>query len=114
MIRLTAMALVAAVRIMQLVLARDGTLDRPATDVIEPGLVPLASALQHKLEGKTQAQKNPHPHGSLAWLSWIIAHLGGWNGYKSERPPGPITIGNGWKDFHAIAEGWNLRNVCMP
>lgn len=111
LIKLSAMAMVAAVRIMQLVLARDGALPRPASDVIAPELVPVATALQRELEGKTEAQKNPHLHGSLAWLSWIVARLGGWKGYKSERPPGPITMGHGWKQFQAIAHGWALRDV---
>ncbi len=109
LIKLAAMATVAAVRIMQLVLARDGAFERPASDVMMPELLPLAIALLRQLEGKTQAQKNPHPHGSLAWLAWIIARLGGWNGYKSERPPGPITMSNGWRRFEAISQGWTLR-----
>ncbi len=110
LIKLAAMATVAAVRIMQLVLARDGALERPASDVVRPELLPLARALQRDLEGKTRAQKNPHPPDSLAWLAWIIARLGGWNGYKSERPPGPITMTNGWKQFEAAAHGWTLRH----
>jgi hypothetical protein len=111
LIKLSALAMVAAVRIMQLVLARDGTLARPASDVIAPDRVAVAEALVRELEGKTAAQKNPHEHGSLAWLSWIIARLGGWKGYKSERPPGPITMGHGWKQFEAIAHGWDLKDV---
>ena len=110
LIKLAAMATVAAVRVMQLVLARDGTCERPASDVLKPALVALAIALQHKLEGKTAAQKNPHEQGSLAWLSWIIARLGGWNGYKSERPPGPITMRHGLDRFEAIAYGWSLNH----
>jgi hypothetical protein len=109
LIKLAAMATVAAVRVMQLVLARDGTAERPASDVMAPPLMPLASALQRQLEGKTEAQKNPHRHGSLAWLAWIIARLGGWNGYKSERPPGPITMRRGWDRFEAISYGWILK-----
>ena len=106
---LVALAMLAAVRIMQLVLARDGALARPATDVLAAELVPFASSVQARLEGKTVAQKNPHPHGSLAWLAWIIARLGGWNGYKSERKPGPITMRNGWNRFEAMADGWTLK-----
>lgn len=109
LMNLTAMACVAAVRIMQLVLARDGAGGRPASDVMADTLLPLATALQRDLEGKTKAQKNPHPHGSLAWLSWIVARLGGWNGYKSERPPGPITMRNGWNQFEAMAHAWKLK-----
>ena len=85
--KLAAMALVAAVRIMQLVLARDGGGGRPASDVLDPELLAFARALLHELEGKTAKQKNPHLDGTLAWLAWIIARLGGWNGYPSERVP---------------------------
>ncbi len=49
LIKLAAMATVAAVRIMQLVLARDGALERPASDVVRPELLPLARALQRDL-----------------------------------------------------------------
>lgn len=113
--KLVALASIAAVRIMQLVLARDGAGGRPASDVLEAELLPLASALQRQLEGKTEAQKNPHEPASLPWLAWIIARLGGWKGYKSERKPGPITMSNGWKRFEAIADGWRLsHDVCMP
>ena len=31
--------------------------------------------------------------------------------YPSERPPGPITMRNGLKRFHAIAEGFALANL---
>lgn len=109
LIKLAAMATVAAVRVMQLVLARDGEGERPASDVIAASLVAPAKALQAKLEGKTEAQKNPHPQGSLAWLAWIVARLGGWNGYKSERPPGPITMRRGLDRFEAISYGWTLK-----
>ena len=109
LMKLAAMALVAAVRIMQLVLARDGGGGRPASDVLDPELLPFARALLHELEGKTAKQKNPHLDGTLAWLAWIIARLGGWNGYPSERPPGPITMHNGWQQFKSMQQGWALH-----
>jgi hypothetical protein len=111
---LAAIAMIAATRIMQLVLARDGTVDRPATDVVAADQLPMLDALQISLEGKTAKQKNPHARHSIAWLAWIIARLGGWTGYVSERPPGPITMRRGWHRFEQMAQGWNLRNVCMP
>lgn len=109
LMRLTAMATVAAVQVMQLVLAREGS-ERPASDVIAPELLTPAAALVARYEGRTAAQKNPHPHGSLAWLSWLIARLGGWTGYRSERPAGPITMRRGWDRFHAIVQGWTLKH----
>jgi hypothetical protein len=112
--KLAAIAMIAATKIMQLVLARDGTVDRPATDVVAADQLPMLEALQVRLEGKTVKQKNPHATHSIAWLAWIIARLGGWTGYASERPPGPITMRRGWYRFEQMAQGWNLRNVRTP
>ena len=66
-----------------------------------------------KLEGKTLKQKNHHPPDSLAWATWAIARLGGWTGYATERPPGPITMLEGFKRFAAIAQGFALAKALM-
>jgi hypothetical protein len=102
---LAALATGAAVRIIQLVDARDGS-SRPASDVANAEQIAAAAALCPGLEGKTERQRNPHAAGSLAWMSWIIARLGGWNCYY--KPPGPKTMRDGWKRFAAIAEGFAL------
>jgi len=107
LIKLVAMASIAAARVMQLVQARDGS-TRPATDAVAERLLPLIARLQCKLEGNTAAQKNPHPPGSLQWLAWVIARLGGWKGYASERPPGPITMHHGWTRFQNYADAWDM------
>jgi hypothetical protein len=112
--KLAAIAMIAATKIMQLVLARDGTVDRPAIDVVAPDQLPMLETLLTSLEGKTAKQKNPHPKHSIAWLAWIIARLGGWTGYASERPPGPITFRRGWGRFEQMAYGWGLRDVRTP
>ena len=98
--------------------ARDGG-PRPATDVIDPALLPAAEAIGPTLEGKTERQKNPHPVNSLAWLSWIIARLGGWNCYY--KPPGPKTMRAGWAQFETMAVGFVVAttlqaksNVSIP
>jgi hypothetical protein len=92
LMNLAALALVAAARTIQLVDARDGSA-RPATDVIAAEEMEAAAAISAALEGATERQKNPHPTGSLAWLSWIAARLGGWNCYY--KPPGPKTMARG-------------------
>jgi len=56
---LAAIAMIAATKIMQLVLARDGTVNRPATDVVAADQLPMLEALQVRLEGKTAKQKEP-------------------------------------------------------
>jgi hypothetical protein len=107
LVKMVALALIAAAKVVQLVQGRRAS-PRPATDVIAPDQLPLVDRLQHKLEGRTQAQKNPHPRGSLPWLSWVIARLGGWKGYASERPPGPITMHHGWTRFQTYLDAWSL------
>jgi len=97
--------LAAATRTMQLVDARGGS-PRPATDVVDASVLPAAEAIAPTLEGKTARQQNPHPPQSLAWLSWIIARLGGWNCYY--KPPGPKTMRAGWAQFAAMAAGFAL------
>ena len=92
--QLAAAGLVASVRIMQLVDARDGS-PRPATDVIDAAEIPTVAAIGATLERGTKRQQNPWEKGSLAWLAWIAARLGGWNCYY--RPPGPKTMSNGWR-----------------
>jgi hypothetical protein len=105
---LAALATGAAVRIIQLVDARDGS-SRPAGDVASPQQIAAAAALCPSLEGRTERQRNPHAMGSLAWISWIIARLGGWNCYY--KPPGPKTMRDGWQRFAAIAEGFALAQA---
>jgi hypothetical protein len=114
LMKLIAVAAKAACVTMQLVQARDGGNRRPASSVFAPSEIETLEALNPRLEGKTKKQKNPHPEYSLAWAAWIIARLGGWDGYPSSRPPGPITFKNGIKHFNAIVTGWALRDVCMP
>jgi DDE family transposase len=105
---LTAIAITAAARTIQLVDARDGS-SRPATDVADQDLIAAAKAIGPTLEGKTERQKNPHVPGSLAWLSWIVARLGGWNCYY--KPPGPKTMRAGWTELAAMAVGYALARL---
>jgi hypothetical protein len=97
---LTAIAVVAAARIIQLVDARDGS-SRPATDVADENTIAAAQVIGPTLEGSTARQKNLHELGSLAWLAWIVARLGGWNCYY--KPPGPKTMRRGWDKLAAMA-----------
>ena len=110
--RLAAAALVAATMVMQMVHGRGEAGWRlPAARVFSPAHITVLHALTPKLQGKTAKQKNPHPPESLAWAAWHIARLGGWMGYASERPPGPITFSRGLTRFEAIAEGFALMQT---
>jgi len=112
--KLVIVGLNAAMRIMQLVLAREGTTQHKTHLMFTEEEIECLHILQTKLEGRTQKQKNPYPPDNLAWASWIIGRLGGWKGYtKSEGPAGPIVMGEGLNKFYAIVEGYLLfKNTC--
>ena len=107
MIKFVVAATIAAVTVMQLVKAREGTTDRQLADAFDPDDQPILEALSAKLEGRTARQKNPYPKGSLAFAAWVIARLGGWDGYYGK--PGPKTMRWGLDDFQRIKFGASLR-----
>ena len=98
---------IAAVTVMQLVRARDGTTNQRLTEAFDPMDQPILEAISSQLEGKTARQKNPHPRGTLAFAAWVIARLGGWTGYYGK--PGPQVMRRGLEDFQAIKYGATLR-----
>ncbi len=105
--KLTVLALELALKVMQLNRARDGS-QLSVRAVFSESEQACLKDLVPEYEGKTTKQKNPHPPDSLAWASWIIARLGGWMGYASQRPPGVITFYRGLARFQTIFSGWNL------
>jgi hypothetical protein len=111
-IKLAVVALIAAVRAMQLVLARDGTTGQPLTDAVDPADLPALRQLNTSLQGRTARLRNPHDPGLLAWYAWIVARLGGWSGYTSPgyKPPGPKTMHHGLIRIDQILVGWHLAN----
>lgn len=113
--KITSLALIAAVDILKLTIARDGANKREYVDVFEEEDKKFLELLNKKYQGKTEKQKNKHKKYSLAWSSWIIARLGGWKGYSCERPPGPITMFDGWSKFQNLKLGWSmaLEDVCI-
>jgi Transposase DDE domain len=114
LLKLVAIAAKAAVITIQLLQARDGRGRQPARLAFNANEIAALAALNHALEAKSRRLRNPHPPDSLAWAAWIIGRLGGWDGYPSSKPPGPITIKYGLEYFHAVAVGWTLKHVCMP
>src|SRR6266704_2336058 len=114
LVKLAAIAAKAAVVILQLLQARNGPISEPASIAFTTDEIAVLERLNAKLEGKTSLQKNPNPKVTLRWAAWIIAKLGGWDGYPSSKPPGPITFKNGLQQFHAMVAGWSLKNVRMP
>ena len=107
MINFAAAATLAAVTVLQLVRAREGTTDQRLTDAFDPDDQPVLEAVSARLEGKTERQRNPHPKGSMAFAAWVLARLGGWTGYYGK--PGPQVIRRGLEEFHTIKYGATLE-----
>ena len=101
--------LIAAIEVLQLVRERDGIAKRPLHDVLDAADQPALEAINATLEGNTSRQKNPHAKGSLAYLAWVCARLGGWTGYYGK--PGPVVTLQGLLRFKAMRQGWNLGRL---
>jgi hypothetical protein len=114
LLKLVAIAARAAVVVMQLTHARDGNSALNASFVFRSEELEVLNVLNSDYNKPTLSRRNPHPHRSLPWAAWIVARLGGWNGYQSDRPPGPITFKNGLDILRTMAAGWALRDMYTP
>lgn len=115
LMKLIVLAIQVAITTLQLLTARSMEAVQPIIRVFTPEEIVLLTILLTQLEGKTEKQKNPFKPDQLGFATWIIARLGGWKGYASESPPGPITILRGLREFASIYKGWRLQfqNVCI-
>ena len=111
LLKLASIATLAAVRTLQLVNARDGQTQQPASDAFDEDEVAVLEKLQNEFQGKTAKQKNPHATHSMAWAAWTVARLGGWTGYAHEAKPGPITMLHGLQRLDGMVQGWKLAKM---
>lgn len=105
--RLTLLALSVALKALQLVLGREQS-DLSAQVAFSEAEITCLTQFAPRLQGATVKQQNPFPHASLPWATWLIARLGGWSGYRSQRPPGTLTLVTGLRQFEAIFLGWQM------
>jgi len=112
--KLVALATKAAAITMMMVHARDGADTRPASVAFGRQERDLLRALNERLQGRTETQRNPHPPDSLAWAAWIVARLGGWKNHAKDRPAGPITYQRGIQQFWTMLEAWELKDLYQP
>lgn len=105
--KLCVMAVNTVIRIMQLMMATEDE-DQTADHVFTEKEQKCLQQINQQYQGCTKKQINPYKQNSLLWAKWIIARLGGWKGYASQRVPGPITIKRGLDKFVNIFNGWCL------
>lgn len=106
--KLTMLALLAVLRILQMWIAYEDDPEQAVDEVFTKEEQQCLQQLDEKLQGHTQKLCNPHRRQTLMWATWIIARLGGWKGYCSQRKPGPIVLHRGLTKFYQLYEGWTL------
>lgn len=108
--KMMVLALMGAVKVLQLIRARDGNTQQPISASFDQTEQKFIRLVNESLEGKTEKLKNPYPPEKLAFAAWTIARLSGWSGYKSQRPPGPIDFLTGLQKFYERLQGFLLVN----
>jgi hypothetical protein len=106
-VKQTIMAMSAAAKVLQLDQAKKATEPIPVEIIFDTQEQHVLNEILPELEGNTEKQQNPHKPDDLRWAAWIIARLGGWSGYASQRPPGPLTFKRGLERFETIL--WTMR-----
>jgi len=107
--KLTLLAMMASLRILQMMLAYLDDNEQSIDEVFDEQEQKCLQMIGKKMEGATEKLKNPAKVNTLKWATWIIARMGGWKGYLSQRKPGPIVLQKGLAKFYNVYEGWLLH-----
>lgn len=107
--KLTLLAMMATLRILQMMLAYEDDQEQPIDEVFDKEQQQCLQMMNAQLEGETDKLKNPAKPNTLKWATWIIARLGGWKGYASQRKPGPVVLQKGLARFYHVYEGWVMH-----
>jgi hypothetical protein len=81
----------------------------PSHQTVRRDLNILYEKINKKVQGKTKKLSNPFYKNKLPWAFWILARLGGWKGYASQRKPGFATLINGLKKFYILYLGYAME-----
>jgi hypothetical protein len=101
-----------ALKILSLTLTREGKHNDEAGKYFEEEEIEVLNIINKTIPASTLKQQNPFHENTLSWAGWIVARLGGYSGYKSQSPPGPITFKNGLDKLNHMVMGYKLaKNV---
>ncbi|MBB6129512.1 transposase, partial [Mucilaginibacter lappiensis] len=106
--KLTLLAMMASLRILQMMLAYLDDNEQSIDEVFDKKEQDCLQMIGKKMDGTTEKLRNPAKVNTLKWATWIIARMGGWKGYISQRKPGPIVLQKGLAKFYNVYEGWLL------
>ena len=102
------MILNSALRVMQLLLAHNNQQSQLTKEVFNEDEIKCLEQINKTLQASKEKTLNKNDPQHLSWATWIIARLGGWKDYDSNRPPGPILLKEGLDKFNAMFEGWKM------
>ncbi len=111
--KLLVLALSATLRVLQLHLAYSKEVEENIEIGFDKPEQQFLQVLNTKLQGTTEKLKNPFKQNELRWATWIIARLGDWKGYKTQRPPGVITLQKGLVKFYHMFDGWAMAQEIL-
>ncbi len=103
-------ALAVALKLLQATTARDLPNTIAPEFLFSPDEQACAEALIPRYEGKTKAQKNPHPPKTL--LRYLVDCSVG--RLEQESPPGPITMRRGFERFAPMLDVWTIFKEHSP
>jgi len=109
--KLTLIAMIAALKILQLMVANVSNEEQSIDYVFNEKEVECLQKVNDKKESKTDSQKNPYKEKTIKWAYWIIGRSGGWKANNKQRKAGPITLQKGLIRFYDIYEGWILNKT---
>lgn len=104
--KLLILGMEASLKVMKLKSARSGETEIKTVELFDENEIEFLELLNEKLKGSTELLSNPYNKNKLSWASWIIARLGGWQGYNSQRKPGTIIFKRGLDIFYQQYNGF--------
>src|SRR5665647_805433 len=93
--KLSIMILDTVIKIFQMLIAyntEEGDDPITSSTAFEEKEIKCLKIINKKMQGKTAKQSNPYSITNLKGAVWIIARIGGWKGYSSQRRPGATTL----------------------
>ena len=104
--KILVMSLKLATDAIRLTNARQGDEFIPIEEMFDEDQQKTLAIANKDLSGQTEAVTNPHNSNSLAYAAWIVARLGEWDGYQSQRPPGPMRMQRGLTRFYEMHQSF--------
>jgi hypothetical protein len=110
--KLSIMILDTIIKVFQMLIAyntEEGSDPISSNNTFEEGEIKCLEAIDNKIQGRTKKQSNPYSVNELKGAVWVIARMGGWKGYASQRRPGATTLVNGLQKFYNYYDGFSLQ-----